>query len=423
MKQQWIRKLALCMVAVFLLQSPLTIIGANEKEAVLRERVSQENVTTALERAEDYLKSHVTNPVVNPMNGEWSVLSMARYGNLLDSTKKAYLSNLYATLEETKGVLSDSKYTEYSRVILALTAMGISPSNVNGYNLLYNLSDYESVIYQGINGAIFALIAYDSHQYEIVSLTEEDKENGMVQTTRELLIDTILKSELNGGGWTLQGKQPEVDITAMAIQSLVPYYDTREDVKQAVNRAVEWLSSIQNSQGGFSLLNQDNLESIAQVVIALSTLDYQLLTDVAMNQGTEVESQQSVDEITGKVNALPQQVTIKHSEEVYSLLVQLNEMGYFASKETLRNQLNIKIEEIKKQTEEVERLDSSIWNQINPLNVSLEDKEKVTLLMNQYNSLLEDNKTYVENAQDLLDASAIIDKLQRQIIPKEKNCK
>ena len=423
MKQQWIRKLALCMVAVFLLQSPLTIIGANEKEAVLRERVSQENVTTALERAEDYLKSHVTNPVVNPMNGEWSVLSMARYGNLLDSTKKAYLSNLYATLEETKGVLSDSKYTEYSRVILALTAMGISPSNVNGYNLLYNLSDYESVIYQGINGAIFALIAYDSHQYEIVSLTEEDKENGMVQTTRELLIDTILKSELNGGGWTLQGKQPEVDITAMAIQSLVPYYDTREDVKQAVNRAVEWLSSIQNSQGGFSLLNQDNLESIAQVVIALSTLDYQLLTDVAMNQGTEVESQQSVDEITGKVNALPQQVTIKHSEEVYSLLVQLNEMGYFASKETLRNQLNIKIEEIKKQTEEVEQLDSSIWNQINPLNVSLEDKEKVILLMNQYNSLLEDNKTYVENAQDLLDASAIIDKLQRQIIPKEKNCK
>ena len=423
MKQQWIRKLALCMVAVFLLQSPLTIIGANEKEAVLRERVSQENVTTALERAEDYLKSHVTNPVVNPMNGEWSVLSMARYGNLLESTKKGYLSNLYATLEETGGVLSDSKYTEYSRVILALTAMGISPSNVNGYNLLYNLSDYESVIYQGINGAIFALIAYDSHQYEIVSLTEEDKENGMVQTTRELLIDTILKSELNGGGWTLQGKQPEVDITAMAIQSLVPYYDTREDVKQAVNRAVEWLRSIQNSQGGFSLLNQDNLESIAQVVIALSTLDYQLLTDVAMNQGTEVESQQSVDEITGKVNALPQQVTIKHSEEVYSLLAQLNEMGYFASKETLRNQLNIKIEEIKKQKEEVEQLDSSIWNQINPLNVSLEDKEKVILLMNQYNSLLEDNKTYVENAQDLLDASAIIDKLQRQIIPKEKNCK
>ena len=417
------KKVSLMYGSSIFLQSPLTIIGANEKEAVLRERVSQENVTTALERAEDYLKSHVTNPVVNPMNGEWSVLSMARYGNLLDSTKKAYLSNLYATLEETKGVLSDSKYTEYSRVILALTAMGISPSNVNGYNLLYNLSDYESVIYQGINGAIFALIAYDSHQYEIVSLTEEDKENGMVQTTRELLIDTILKSELNGGGWTLQGKQPEVDITAMAIQSLVPYYDTREDVKQAVNRAVEWLSSIQNSQGGFSLLNQDNLESIAQVVIALSTLDYQLLTDVAMNQGTEVESQQSVDEITGKVNALPQQVTIKHSEEVYSLLVQLNEMGYFASKETLRNQLNIKIEEIKKQTEEVEQLDSSIWNQINPLNVSLEDKEKVTLLMNQYNNLLEDNKTYVENAQDLLEASAIIDKLQRQIIPKEKNCK
>ena len=417
------KKVSLMYGSSIFLQSPLTIIGANEKEAVLRERVSQENVTTALERAEDYLKSHVTNPVVNPMNGEWSVLSMARYGNLLDSTKKAYLSNLYATLEETKGVLSDSKYTEYSRVILALTAMGISPSNVNGYNLLYNLSDYESVIYQGINGAIFALIAYDSHQYEIVSLTEEDKENGMVQTTRELLIDTILKSELNGGGWTLQGKQPEVDITAMAIQSLVPYYDTREDVKQAVNRAVEWLSSIQNSQGGFSLLNQDNLESIAQVVIALSTLDYQLLTDVAMNQGTEVESQQSVDEITGKVNALPQQVTIKHSEEVYSLLVQLNEMGYFASKETLRNQLNIKIEEIKKQTEEVEQLDSSIWNQINPLNVSLEDKEKVILLMNQYNSLLEDNKTYVENAQDLLEASAIIDKLQRQIIPKEKNCK
>ena len=90
-----------------------------------------------------------------------------------------------------------------------------------GYNLLEPLADYDQVIWQGINGPVYALLALDSREYEIPAAPE-----GKTQTTREKLIDYILEKEIASGGWALFGSSADPDITAMTIQALAAYYGT-----------------------------------------------------------------------------------------------------------------------------------------------------------------------------------------------------
>lgn len=81
---------------------------------------------------------------VASIGGEWAVLGLARSGaQVPDSYFEKYYENAVSFAKSRGGVLHDKKYTEYSRVILALTAIGKNPENVGGYNLLIPLGDYE----------------------------------------------------------------------------------------------------------------------------------------------------------------------------------------------------------------------------------------------------------------------------------------
>lgn len=71
------------------------------------------------------------------------------------------------------------------------------------------------------------------------------------------------------------------DMTAMAIQALAPYYEKNSEVKTAVEKALQTLSNMQDENGGFASFGTENLESAAQTVIALSTLNVELLSDEA----------------------------------------------------------------------------------------------------------------------------------------------
>lgn len=220
------------------------------------------------EKTGGYLHSTVKDPIVSTSGGEWAVIGLARAGYPVeDGYYDKYIANVIRTLEETDGVLDSRKYTEYSRVVLALTSIGYDVTNVGGYNLLEPLADFDQTVWQGINGAIYALIAFDSHGYEIPAAPE-----GKTQTTRENLIGHILEQEKSGGGWALFGSKADPDITAMALQALAPYYDKDEEVKAAADRALAALSGIQAADGGFGSWGSVNSESCAQVVVALTAL-------------------------------------------------------------------------------------------------------------------------------------------------------
>ena len=60
--------------------------------------------------------------------------------------------------------------------------------------------------------------------------------------------------------------------TAMAIQALAPYYQTNAEVKVAVDKALDCLSALQTTAGGYLSWNTLNSESCAQVIVALTAL-------------------------------------------------------------------------------------------------------------------------------------------------------
>lgn len=195
---------------------------------------------------------------------EWLVIALARSGR---DVPDSYYDSVVKAVQSAKGQLSDKKSTEYARTILALTAIGKDPADVGGYDLLAGLADMDDVTYQGINGAIFALLALDSGKYDVPAAAE-----GGTQTTRDGLVAYILAQQLSDGGWALSGTSADPDVTAMALQALAPYRTGDETVDAAVDKGVQLLSDMQLSDGGYSSWGTLNSESCAQVLIALATL-------------------------------------------------------------------------------------------------------------------------------------------------------
>ena len=232
------------------------------KHADLANRLNDIYTTTG-----DYLASLGT-PGVGSIGGEWMALGLARSGRTVpDGYYDAVVAYVQAHADANER-LHRSKSTDNSRLILALTAIGKDVTNVGGHNLLKGLDNMAYIQKQGINGPIFALIALDSHNYPVSG-----------DVTREKLVQTILDAALENGGWALSGTDADVDMTAMAIQALAPYYSTNEAVKAAVDNALDVLSSMQLPTGGFDSWGSENSESCAQVIVALTALGIDPATD------------------------------------------------------------------------------------------------------------------------------------------------
>ena len=211
-------------------------------------------------------------PIVGSIGGEWLALGLARSGR---SVPAGYYDNVVQYVKANVNAnerLHNSKSTDNSRVILALTAIGKDPTNVGGHNLLKGLDSMSYINKQGINGPVFALIALDSHNYPTFG-----------EVTRDVLIDRILSEQVKAdGGWALGGADEEasdVDVTAMTIQALAPYYKTNAKVKTVVDKGLTWLSAHQEEDGGFASWGAVNSESCAQVIVALAALGIDPLTD------------------------------------------------------------------------------------------------------------------------------------------------
>ena len=214
------------------------------------------------EQTARWLEKNTQSPAWGSLGGEWLMLAMSRGDCLPEGWEESYYKSVEKKLADCGGVLDGRKYTEYSRTILALTALGKDPANVAGYNLLQPLADFDQTNFQGLNGTVYALLALDSGRYEIPPCPE-----GKYQASREEYVKLLLDKEAEGGGWSLMGGGAEPDGTVMVLLALAPYRQQPE-VQAAVERGLAYLSGAQDEQGGFG----DSCESAAQAVIALTTL-------------------------------------------------------------------------------------------------------------------------------------------------------
>ena len=218
------------------------------------------NLDTIYKTTGDFMATLGT-PTVNSTGGEWMVIGLARSGRTVPA---GYYDNVVEYVKakaDANERLHPAKVTDNARVILALTSIGKDVTNVGGHNLLKGLDNMDYIQTQGINGPIWALIALDSHNYPT-----------MGDVTREKLIQVILDAQLSNGGWNLSGNDADPDMTAMAIQSLAPYYKENKAVKAAVDKALDVLSELQLATGGFGSWGTENSESCAQVIVALTAL-------------------------------------------------------------------------------------------------------------------------------------------------------
>ena len=208
----------------------------------------------------------------------WIVMGLARAGELTEDMGKTYSSNVCKVLTENQSAqINPKQSSNNSRAVLALTAAGYDVTDVAGYDLLEPLANLGYVRSQGMNGPIWALIAFDCGAYDIPECPQTQ-----LQTTRQKLVEVILSSRRADHGWAFSGSSSDVDMTCMAIQALTPYYngegagvdevdeDTIQRVRTAVDEALEWLSSAQNSDGSFSSGNYINSESSSQAIVMLT---------------------------------------------------------------------------------------------------------------------------------------------------------
>ncbi len=234
--------------------------------------------------AKAYIQSAVSAPVVSYLFGEWAVLGQARAKvPLSEAYIAAYYEKVVAYVQKNMGadgVLVDPEsrnptVTDNERIILALTAIGKDPANVGGKNLLTALQDKDimkvtDTSNTDINGLVMGLLALNSRNYT---------------SDTSWLVQAVLAQQNEDGSWRASADTKsvgDVDMTAMALQALAPYYKDggNETVNTAVEKALNWLSG--KYQSGY-----DSSESCAQVVIALSALNLDANTDARFTKTVE----------------------------------------------------------------------------------------------------------------------------------------
>lgn len=234
--------------------------------------------------AKAYIQGAVSAPVVSYLFGEWAVLGQARAKvPLSEAYIAAYYEKVVAYVQKNMGndgVLVDPEsrnptVTDNERIILALTAIGKDPANVGGENLLKALQNKDimkvtDTSNTDINGLVMGLLALNSRNYT---------------SDTSWLVQAVLEQQNKDGSWRASADTKpvgDVDMTAMALQALAPYYKDggNETVNTAVERALNWLSGKYRS-------GYDSSESCAQVVIALSALNLDANTDARFTKTVE----------------------------------------------------------------------------------------------------------------------------------------
>lgn len=234
--------------------------------------------------AKAYIQSAVSAPVVSYLFGEWAVLGQARAKvPLSEAYIAAYYEKVVAYVQKNMGadgVLVDPEsrnptVTDNERIVLALTAIGKDPANVGGENLLKALQNKDimqvtDTSNTDINGLVMGLLALNSRNYT---------------SDTSWLVQAVLAQQNEDGSWRASADTKpvgDVDMTAMALQALAPYYKDggNETVNTAVEKALNWLSGKYRS-------GYDSSESCAQVVIALSALNLDANTDARFTKTVE----------------------------------------------------------------------------------------------------------------------------------------
>lgn len=381
-----------------------TLTAAESKIADLYIEAAKADHKAIYEATGKYIKTLGT-PSVGSVGGEWMVIDLTRAGY---DCPEGYYQNVVDYVKakiNDKEQLHRAKSTDNSRVILALTAAGYDVTDVDGHNLLMGLTDMEYVKKQGINGPIWALIAFDCYKYDI-----PDNPSASDQVTREKLIAYILEKQLEDGGWALSGKAADPDMTGMAIQALAPYYNTNAKVKAAVDKALDCLSALQYDNGGFGSIDGTCSESCAQVIVALTALGINPETDARfVKNGVSVVDAMCLFAIDGGGFAHIPDSGLNGMATEQSQYALASYFRLLEGKTSLYNMTDVVLLKDAAAAEAVEKLISDIGT------VTADSAEAIEKARYAYNALTDTQKALVDNYSTLTAAEKTFRELSKNV--------
>ncbi len=209
------------------------------------ERIVDYNLKkTSSASVQDWIDGYLTENIDS--GTEWYIIALSNYSKYdFTSYKKALVG--YLSENEIGSASSRLKFA------LALIAAGERNSPF--------ITDFleNSAGEQGIMSYIFALHILNNG-YSCEKYSKKD------------LTDELLSLQSADGGWSLTGRNGDVDVTAMTVQALASQYSSNTSVRNATDKALTFLSSRQNADGTYSSYGISNPESVSQVIIALSAL-------------------------------------------------------------------------------------------------------------------------------------------------------
>lgn len=157
------------------------------------------------------------------------------------------------------------------KAAIVLSMLGATPS-------FEDSSLCETIGQEGIMTYVYGLMMLDTQEIQNAGVSVEE------------ILYVLLDAQLADGGFSLLGTDGDVDITAMVIQAMAPYYleetdaigtECHEQVILSVDRALTFLSEKQLADGSFESYHNVTSESTSQVILALCALDKNLFEEEA----------------------------------------------------------------------------------------------------------------------------------------------
>ncbi|MEM1483994.1 prenyltransferase/squalene oxidase repeat-containing protein [Oscillospiraceae bacterium PP1C4] len=190
------------------------------------------------------------------IEGSWSITAYSLGRRDIKETAKKQLA---VTLEH--GIANGFQSpVELEKGLISLIKLEQDPLHYKKTNLLSSLYTYDDIYKDGLDGAVFALMAYQAADAAVPEA---------VRNSTAAVIDYIVSSQQRSGGFAMTaGRDPDVQTTALAVTALAAKHDIPY-VSASLEKAVDWLSSQQNPDGTFSLKNLPSCEATAAVLTAL----------------------------------------------------------------------------------------------------------------------------------------------------------
>ncbi len=255
---------------------------------IMQDMISWEKNSVGADES-DHLFNNTFLQSVGTVSGDWTAFGVGRSGYADDyaaclAVLEDGISRAYQDEKRLK------KTTEWQRRALTVLSLGGDPTSAgtdadgNSIDLIadgtYDRGRTEPLGKQGVNALIYGLLTLDGLRYQVPEGAADD---------RTSMLTRLLSYQLDDGGFALDAisadSASDVDMTAMAVQALAPYYNSEEtyeierfknqetkSVRQAVDTALTCLSENQRDDGGFTSWNMSNSESCCQVIVALCSL-------------------------------------------------------------------------------------------------------------------------------------------------------